>query len=352
MKTFMEAIHSALELDASDLFIVSGQPLTCKVDGKMTLIDNDRIMPDTAEKLIHEAYEMCGRDTAHLVESGDDDFALSVRGLSRLRMNVYRQRGSYAAVVRLISFGIPDYRDIGIPEGVMRCAEETQGMVLVSGVAGSGKSTTLACIIDRINHTKSGHIITLEDPIEFLYKNDKCVISQREVGIDTEDYLTALRASLRQAPNVILLGEMRDRETIQAAMTAAETGHLVLSTLHTRGASATVSRIVDVFPAEQQSQVCLQLSYLLRAVVSEQLVPTVDGSVVPAFEIMFVNNAIRNQIRDSKLHQIDSVISTSSAEGMVSMDQSLTELYRKGKISRENALLYAINPDMMDKRLR
>ncbi len=352
MKTFLEAVNSAMEIGASDLFIISGQPITCKAEGKVVLLDNDRIMPDTAEQIVKQAYTHAGRDMHTLLEKGDDDFAVSVKGVARLRMNAFKQRGSLAAVVRLISFGIPDYRKLGIPEEAMSCADEKQGLVIVSGVAGSGKSTTLACLIDRINHTKSGHIITLEDPIEFLYRNDKCIISQREIGIDTADYLTALRASLRQSPNVILLGEMRDRETTQTAMTAAETGHLVLSTLHTRGAAATVSRIIDLFPAEQQTQVRAQLSYLLKAVISEQLIPTVDGSVVASFEIMTVNNAIRNLIRDSKLHQIDSIIATSAAEGMISMDQSLTELYRAKRITRETALMYAANVEMMDRRLR
>ncbi len=352
MKTFMEAVRAAMDMGASDLFIVSGQPLTCKVDNNIKRIDDERIMPDASAKLVREAYEAAGRDETRLERCGDDDFALSIPGLSRLRMNAYRQRGSMAAVVRLISFGIPDYRELGIPDTVINCVNEKQGLVIVSGVAGSGKSTTLACMIDRINHTENCHIITLEDPIEFLYRNDRSIISQREVGIDTADYLTALRASLRQAPNVILLGEMRDHETTQTALTAAETGHLVLSTLHTRGASATVSRIIDIFPAEQQQQVRLQLSYLLRSVISEQLVPTVDGSVVAVFEIMCVNNAIRNLIRDAKLHQIDSVISTSASEGMISMDQYLTELYKKGRITRDTATTYSANPELMDKRLK
>ncbi|MGM9521431.1 MAG: type IV pilus twitching motility protein PilT [Oscillospiraceae bacterium] len=351
MKTFLEAVKRAMELGASDLFIISGQPLTCKADNGLIAIDDERIMPSSSEELVRQAYELAGRDMSQLINRGDDDFAISVHGVSRLRMNSYKQRGSLAAVVRLISFGIPDYRQIGIPEIVMRAAEEKQGLVIVSGVAGSGKSTTLACIIDRINHTRSGHIITLEDPIEFLYRNDRCIISQREVKIDTEDYITALRASLRQAPNVILLGELRDHETTQTAMTAAETGHLVLSTLHTRGAATTVGRIVDIFPPEQQQQVRIQLSYLMRAVVSEQLVPTVDGGVVPAFEVMLVNNAIRNLIRDAKLHQIDSVIATSAGEGMMSMDMSLTELYRRGRITRDTAVYYAVNQELMDKRL-
>ncbi|NCC69042.1 MAG: type IV pili twitching motility protein PilT, partial [Clostridia bacterium] len=205
--------------------------------------------------------------------------------------------------------------------------------------------------IDRINHTREEHIITLEDPIEYLYRNDRCIISQREVRIDTADYVTAIRSSLRQAPDVILLGEMRDYETIRTGMTAAETGHLVLSTLHTRGAANTVDRIIDIFPPNQQQQIRVQLAFLLQEVISEQLLPSTDGGVVPAFEVMVVNNAVKNLIRDSKLHQIDSVIATSAAEGMISMDNSIAELYKNGRITKETAIGAAMNPDMMIKRL-
>ncbi len=348
---FLEAVESAIGKGASDLFLVAGQPITCKVNREIVKLGEERIMPEQSGALVAEAYKLAGRDMTQLLQAGDDDFAISLPGVSRLRMNAYKQRGSLAAVVRPVSFLIPDYREIGIPEAVMSAAQIKQGLVLVSGVAGSGKSTTLACIIDRINHTRSGHIVTLEDPIEFLYRNDRCIVSQREVKIDTADYVTAIRASLRQAPDVILLGEMRDYETTGAAMTAAETGHLVLSTLHTKGAANTVDRIIDIFPPNQQQQIRIQLAYLLQTVISEQLVPTAEGGVVPVFEVMVATNAIRNLIRDAKLHQIDSVISTSAAEGMVSMDASLAELCRRGVISRDSAVDFSINPDMMKKRL-
>jgi len=226
-----------------------------------------------------------------------------------------------------------------------------KGLVLVTGSAGNGKSTTLACIIDRINKTRGGHIITLEEPIEFLYRNEKSIVSQREVELDTLDYVTALRACLRQAPDVILLGEMRDYETIKTAMTAAETGHLVISTLHTLGAVNTVDRIIDIFPPNQQQQIRVQLAMLLKSVISQQLVPTEDGGVVPVFEVMHVNNAIRNMIRESKAHQIDSVIGTSASEGMTSMDNSLLDLYKRGTISEDTALRYSLAPELMMRRL-
>ena len=225
-------------------------------------------------------------------------------------------------------------------------------MILVTGTAGSGKSTTQACIIDRINHTREAHIITLEDPIEYLHRDIKSIVSQREIAIDTADYLSALRSCLRQAPDVILLGEMRDQETIHTAMTAAETGHLLIATLHTKGAVNTIGRIVDTFPAAQQDQIRTQLSMVLRTVVSQQLLPGVDGDLVPAFEIMHTNNAIRSLIREGKVHQIDNAIAAGGRdEGMISMDQSILNLYKAGKITREAALNYADNPEQMSRRL-
>ena len=234
---------------------------------------------------------------------------------------------------------------------VMGLSEYTKGMVLVTGPAGSGKSTTLACLVDRINSTKQDHIITLEDPLEYLHRHKESIVSQREISTDTENYLVALRAALRQSPDVILLGEMRDFETIQTAMTAAETGHLVLSSLHTIGAANTISRIIDVFDASQQRQIAVQLSMVLKAVVSQQLVPAKNGTLVPAFEIMVMTPAISNMIRDNKVHQIDGIIYTSAKEDMISMDNSLLELYRKGIITQETVLQYCTNPEMTRKKL-
>ena len=224
-------------------------------------------------------------------------------------------------------------------------------MVLVTGPAGSGKSTTLACMIDQINQSQHKHIITLEDPLEYLHRHIQSVVSQREINVDTENYVSALRAALRQSPDVILLGEMRDYETIEVAMTAAETGHLLLSTLHTIGAANTIDRIIDVFPANQQKQIGVQLSTVLNAVVSQQLVPTVDGGMVPALEIMTVTPAIRNMIRENKILQIDGIIYSSMKEDMISMDGSLLNLYKQGIITRDTALKYSTNADMLAKKL-
>ena len=351
MLSFIEIIRIAEEARASDIFIVAGQPISYKKNKQIVKMNEEKLIPYTTEELIKEAYKIANRENTLLLNTGDDDFAISISGLARLRINVYRQRNSCAAVVRIISFSIPEYQSIGIPEHVMSTAYIQKGLVLVTGAAGSGKSTTLACIIDRINKTRSGHVITLEEPIEFLYRNDQCIVSQREVNIDTVDYLKGLRAALRQAPDVILLGEMRDYETIHVALTAAETGHLVLSTLHTLGAVNTIDRIIDIFPANQQQQIRIQLAMLLRKVISQQLVSTMDNEVVPVFEVINVNPAIRTMIREAKVHQIDSVINMSQEVGMVGMDNSLLELYRSRRISVETALSCSLAPDMMQKRL-
>ena len=301
-------------------------------------------MPEQTSEILEAIYQMANnRDISRLHNTGDDDFSFSIPGLSRFRINAYKQRGSLAAVIRVPA-------ELSIPEDVMSIADLTKGMVLVTGSAGSGKSTTMACLIDRINHSREGHIITLEDPLEYLHRHDRCIVSQREICTDTENYITSLRATLRQSPDVILLGEMRDHETIQTAMTAAETGHLILSSLHTLGAANSLNRIIDVFEPSQQHQIIMQLSMVLQAVISQQLVPDVNGKNIPVFEIMRLTPAIRNMIRDNKIHQIDGVISSSPGQ-MRSMDQSLFELYKNGRITKETAINYAMNPEMLRRRL-
>ena len=346
-----EILEQAVAIHASDIFIMAGLALTCKVDGKMTVMRDGKLNPEQSKALVLELCALSERDIECIKKMGDDDFSVTIPSLSRFRVSIYKQRGSYAAVVRIIPFGIPDYREIGIPETVMRVAEKTKGLVLVTGPAGGGKSTTLACITDRINQTREGHIITLEEPIEYLHRNQRCAVSQREVGLDTESYLSGLRASLRQAPDVILLGEMRDYETIRVAMTAAETGHLVIATLHTADAASTIDRIIDVFPAGQQQQIRVQLAMVLQTVISQQLVPDVDGRLIPVFEVMQLNNAVRNMIRESKVHQLDALIASSSGEGMVSMDSSLLDLVRAKRITKETAIHYAANGELMEKRV-
>lgn len=347
-----EILEQAIEQEASDVFLVAGLPVSFRKQGVITRLNDTKLLPNDTEALLTEIYSQAGnRDLAPLHQIGDDDFSFAIPGLSRFRVSAYKQRGALSAVIRIITFHLPDTKELGIPEHVIHLGDSGKGMVLVTGSAGSGKSTTLACIIDEINKTQQKHIITLEDPLEFLHRHDQSIVSQREINVDTQNYVTALRAALRQSPDVILLGEMRDYETINVAMTAAETGHLLLSTLHTIGAANTIDRIIDVFPANQQRQIAVQLSMVLNAVVSQQLVPTVDGKVVPALEIMTVTPAIRNMIRDGKVHQIDGLIYSSTKEDMISMDSSLLKLFKDGRITKDTALKYATNPEMLLRKL-
>lgn len=345
-------LEQAVSTSSSDVFIVAGLPVSCRKNGVIKHISEEKLLPTETTSLVEEIYALAGnRDMSALHEHGDDDFAFAVQGLSRFRVSAYKQRSTLSAVIRIITFHLPDYREIGIPYYVMELGNYGKGMVLVTGPAGSGKSTTLACLIDNINKTSDSHIITLEDPLEFLHRHNRSIVSQREINVDTDSYVTALRAALRQSPDVILLGEMRDYDTINVAMTAAETGHLLFSTLHTIGAANTIERIIDVFPANQQRQIAVQLSMVLNAVVSQQIVPTIDGGVVPAFEIMTVTPAIRNMIRDNKVHQIDGLIYASVKDDMMAMDTSLLKLYQDGRITRETALTFATNPEMLGRRL-
>lgn len=347
-----EILESAVRENASDVFIVAGLPVTWRANGKIHHMDGAKLMPGQTESYVKEIYSLAGgRSVDTLENTGDDDFSFAIQGLSRFRVNAYKQRGSLSAVVRVITFDLPEPEEIGIPEKIIEFGKLSKGLVLVTGPAGSGKSTTLACIVNEINNTQEKHIITLEDPIEYLHRHNRSIVSQREINLDTENYVTALRASLRQSPDVILLGEMRDYETIEVAMTAAETGHLVISTLHTIGAANTIDRIIDVFPANQQRQIAVQLSMVLQGVVSQQLVPGTDGRLIPAFEIMTVNPAIRNMIRDNKVPQIDGILYSSSKPEMVSMDSSLLLLYRQKLITEQTAISYATNPDMLSKKL-
>ena len=350
----LEFLTQTTKEGASDLFIVAGRPLSYKKGGKLTLVNEERMMPAQCETMIREIYELAGhRNPDPFLASGDDDFSFAVQGLSRYRVSAYMQRGSRAAVIRVISFELPDPAVLGIPPQIIELGNLKKGLVLVTGPAGSGKSTTLACIINAINENHEKHIITLEDPLEFLHRHKKSIVSQREISSDTESYVVALRSSLRQSPDVILLGEMRDFETISIAMTAAETGHLVLSTLHTLGAANTIDRIIDVFPPNQQRQISVQLASVLQAVVSQQLIPSADSdsSMVSAFELMTTTPAIKNMIRENKIHQIDGLIYSSSTDSMFSMDSSLLSLYKAGRISKEEALVHASNPEMLKRKL-
>ena len=349
--TLVEILTRAVEREASDILLIPGLPAAYKISGVITR-EGDRLLPDALENLVREAYALAGnRSMDRLERTGDDDFSFAVPRLSRFRVNALRQRGSLGLVIRVVSFTLPDRTALGIPDSVMSFASCSRGLVLFTGPAGSGKTTTLACIVDAINAARNLHVITIEDPIEYLHQHKMSVVTQRELATDTTSYDAALRAALREAPDVILVGEMRDAETIRAAVTAAETGHLVISTLHTLGASNTIDRIVDSFPPEQQQQIRTQLALVIEGVVSQQLVPALDGSLIPAFEVMTVTPAVRNMIRESKAHQLDNVISSSAADGMISMDQSLLQLAKAGRIGQDAALGHCINSEWLRKRL-
>lgn len=348
----IETLRDIKNENASDIFIVAGRPLTYKVNGKMKTYSDSRMMPDDCSEFVKEIYHLAdNRDMTTFEKCGDDDFSFALSGIARFRVNTFKQRGSYSAVIRIITFTLPEPSELHIPDSIMNFANINNGLVLVTGPAGGGKSTTLACLINKINEEREAHIITLENPLEFLHSHKKSIVSQREICTDTQNYLTALRSALRQSPDVILLGEMRDYETINTAMTAAETGHLIFSTLHTIGAANTIDRIIDAFPANQQRQVAVQLSMVLQAVVSQRLLPTVDGKIVPAFEVMVLTPAIRNLIREGKTHQIDGMIYASTNENAIAMDTSILKLYKDGVIDKKTAILNASNPEMMSKRV-
>ena len=351
MEKVLEYLKKAAEMQASDLFIVAGGSVSVKADGRIRCIDEKRLLPPDTKELICEIYSLASRPTDAYTKRGDDDFSFSIPGLARFRVNTYYQRGSMAAVVRIVSFNIPDWEQIHISPLVMDLAAMDHGLILMTGTAGSGKSTTQACIIDKINRTRNCHIVTLEDPIEFLHTNKESIVSQREIAVDTEDYLSGLRACLRQAPDVILLGEMRDAETIRTTLTAAETGHLVIATLHTKGAINAIDRIIDSFPGSQQAQIRTMLSMVLRTVVAQEMLPRKNGELIPAFEVMHVNSAIRNMIRDNKNHQIGNAIAAGRQEGMISLDQSILELYKQDLITKETALDFAENREVMTRQL-
>jgi twitching motility protein PilT len=345
-------LEKAVREEASDLFLIAGLPVSYRVNSSILRMNDVKLMPMDTRACLEQIYQLAeNRNINILDERGDDDFSFSIPGLSRFRVSAYKQRGSLSAVIRIITFTLPNPKSIGIPDAIIHLGDLSRGLVLVTGPAGSGKSTTLACMVDYINSNMEKHIITLEDPLEYLHRHKKSIVSQREISSDTESYVTALRASLRQSPDVILLGEMRDYETMAVAMTAAETGHLVMSTLHTIGAANTIDRIIDVFPANQQRQIAVQLSMVLQAVVSQQLIPAIDGTHIPVFEIMNVTPAIRNMIRDNKIPQIEGSLYSSNKESLISMDSSLLNLYRENRITAETALSYAANPELLKKKL-
>lgn len=345
-----ELLAFSVEQKASDVHIAAGIPPKLRIHGKLVDVEGPKMTPADAAACIGAT--MNDRHKEVLRNKGEVDFSYASPETGRFRVNVYMDRGNMAAAYRRVETEIPRPDMLGIPQSVIEMYKKKRGLVLVTGPTGSGKSTTLASIINKANENRTDHIITMEDPIEYVHTHKKSVVNQREVGMDTLSYANSLRAALRQDPDIILLGEMRDLETISNAITAAETGHLVFSTLHTIGAASTIDRIIDVFPTSQQQQTRIQLAMILECVVSQQLIPTVDGNGrVAAFEVMLGSPAIRSLIREAKVHQIQSTIQTSRSLGMVTMDDYLYDLYAQGQISRDMALAYAQDQQALRKKL-
>jgi len=342
----MNLLKMATDRNASDLHISVGINPLLRINGELVVLDEfPKLRPEDTEQLVRSV--LSDAQFEELEKTGEIDLSFGVPGVGRFRVNAFRQRGTYALVARTIPFVVKSFEELGLPSKVLSYfCNRPKGLVLVTGPTGSGKSTTLASMIDYINQTRSCHIVTLEDPIEYLHRHGKSVINQREVGSDTRSFASGLRACLREDPDVILVGEMRDLETIATAIQAAETGHLVFATLHTNDCTQTVDRIIDVFPPHQQQQVRVQLSLALEGIISQQLLPTVDRtSRVVAVEILVMNSAIRNLIREGKTHQIFSIIQTGGRLGMQTMDASLRDLVLQGKVSLEEASLRSSNPE-------
>lgn len=345
-----DLLKEAQERGASDLHLTVGISPKCRINGELSDMPFPILYPADTEHLIMSIVPDAMKDI--LNSKGEVDFSYSIASHGRYRVNVFRQRGSYATAIRIINTSVPSPDILGIPSSVVGLTRKKRGMVLVTGPTGSGKSTTLASLIDIINENHNQHIITLEDPIEYLHRHKRSIVNQREIGLDSLSFTNALRVVLREDPDVILVGEMRDLETIEIAITAAETGHLVLSTLHTVGAVNTVDRIIDVFPPHQQQQIRIQLASVMEGVISQQLIPTIDqAGRVAAFEVMLSSPAIRNLIREGKNHQIASFIQTNRKLGMQTMDDAIFELYNKGRISREEAISFAQDMTTMERRV-
>ncbi len=344
-----ELLSIAVESGASDLHLTVASPPIMRVNGKLIRMMDNNLTPDDTLRIIQEILKP--EQITVFEERGELDLSYSHPGLGRFRVNIFKQRGSYGMALRVVALKIPSMESLKLPPILKELAKKQRGLILVTGPTGSGKSTTLAAMIDYMNQNRNDHILTIEDPIEYLHKHNKSIVNQREIGHDSQTFANALRAALRQDPDIILVGEMRDLETIATAITAAETGHLVLSTLHTIGAAKTVDRIIDVFPPHQQQQIRIQLASVIEAVISQQILPKADGSGrVAAFEVMTANTAVRNLVREGKTHQIQTVIQTGSNAGMQTMDASLLELYKNRVIDKENLRKYSVDTDMVMKQ--
>ncbi len=350
MLSIEQILRIAEEAGASDVHLSAGISPKMRVNGKLITMDCPKLLPaDTLDILV---CIMTEAQRAHFEEKGEYDISFSIPNCGRYRVNAYKQRGFIALAFRLVGNNVPSCEELGVPDSVIDLYQRKRGLVLVTGPAGSGKSTTLAAMIDKINSKRDAHIITLENPIEYLHQHKMSMVNQREIGIDSDNYINGLRAALREDPDVIFIGEMHDFETVNMAVTAAETGHLVLSALHTVGVAETVNRMIDMFPPHHRQQICVRLANVLEAVIFQQLIPNVDGSGrMAAFEVMHVNQAVRKLIREDKLHQLTEIMQTGKNMGMITMDETIAQLYHEGRINRESAVQFAQNPDIMETKI-
>lgn len=345
MVSMHELLKKMAERNASDLHLTTGSPPLFRINGRLIPSDAESLSPEQVQKLV---YSIMNEAQKKIFEQKKEvDFSFGVQNLSRYRANVFLQRGCCTCAIRQIPYTIKPLADLGLPTIVGKLTERPNGLVLVTGPTGSGKSTTLAAMVDKINSEREGHILTVEDPIEFIHKHKKCIVNQREVSQDTQSFASALRVALRQDPDVVLIGEMRDLETIQAALSIAETGHLTLATLHTNSAAQTINRIIDVFPADQKATIRAQLSMVLEGIISQSLLPATTGGRVLACEILVVTMAVRALIRDDKVHQLQGIIEIGQKYGMQTMNSELLRLYQKRLISKKDALTRSNDPEQL-----
>lgn len=351
MITLQQLLKAAVKQNASDLHIVAGSPPALRVEGRMVRVKTEDLSGDEARTLCYSI--LTEAQKSRFESTKEIDFSFAVQGLGRFRANLFFQKATVSGVFRRINAEIPNVEELGLPKAIHELTQYPTGLVVVTGPTGSGKSTTIAAMVDKINSEMRGHIITLEDPIEYLHPHKNCIVNQREIGSDSSSFRVALRQVLRQDPDVVVLGELRDLETIEAALTVAETGHLVIATLHTNSAIQTISRIVGVFPSEQQDRIRVQLSFVLKAIIAQRLVPSIKGGMVPALELLILNPNIQNLIRENKMHQVYGMMQVGQDKtGMITLNQSLLKLILKRKIDLPTAFANSTDPEELDRLLK
>jgi len=344
-----DLLKKIVEVDGSDLHITVGTPPRVRKGGSLIEMGTEELRPDIVKSMIESKMN---NEQLKRFENGEEiDYSIGIPGLSRFRVNVFSQRGNIAAAYRRLPIDPPDLNSLGLPDTVINLSNKRKGLILITGATGSGKSTTMAALVNRITQELEGHILTIEDPIEYLFPHSKSQVNQREVGVDTDSFASGLRSALRQDPDVVVVGELRDPESMGAALSIAETGHLVLATMHTNTAAGAITRMVDAFPADKKEVIRMNMSMSLLAVVAQQLIPTNDGKRILACEVMIATQAIRAVIRENNIHQLDNYIKSGGKDGMALMDDSLIDLYRNGVISKDNLLRYAINASQVEQNM-